>query len=232
MEISIAHQQMEAAVSLIIGLGTGVVYDFSGVLRRRFILKVFTYLFDLIYCVALGGVYFLVGYGPGGGRLRLFMLVFILIGSVLYFLLLSKVMNKILEFFADFLGFIFRCLLMPFKWAGLAAKKVKETVINVFLYLSKWYIIYNRVSIPLVKRRNIGKRRREASHETKEGRYYYKDRYSDIDRLRYGLDDQSSHKGQGSRSRKGRTDTGGRGQSRRKRRVELRNSAYKRSADN
>ncbi len=101
MEISITHQQMEAAISLVIGFGTGIVYDFFGVLRRRFILKIFTYLFDLLFCLLLGCVYFLVGYGPGGGRLRLFMLAFILLGCVLYFLLLSKFMNRLLELFVQ-----------------------------------------------------------------------------------------------------------------------------------
>jgi hypothetical protein len=232
MEISITHQQMEAAISLVIGFGTGIVYDFFGVLRRRFILKIFTYLFDLLFCLLLGCVYFLVGYGPGGGRLRLFMLAFILLGCVLYFLLLSKFMNRLLELFADFLGFIIKCLLMPFKWACIAAKKIRETMKNIFLYSSKWFIIYNRVTVPLEKRRNIGKKRREAVHENEEGRYFYKDRYSGIDSVRYGLVDRSSVKDQGSRSRKSFADAGGRGKDRLKRRYEIRNRAYKRSADN
>jgi hypothetical protein len=214
MEISIAHQQMEALISLAIGLGTGVFYDFLGIFRRRLKLRIFTYLFDLLFCLVLGCVFFLIGYGPGGGRLRLFMLFFLILGCVLYFLLFSKLFGGFLDLLADLVEWLIHCLLLPFVLIVRLLKKIREILKNIFHYLSKWFNIYNRVTIPLDKWRKAGKTREEAyceDEEDGEGRHYYKDRHTDTDRVRHSVSDQSSCKNRRGRKGKNRADASGRG---------------------
>lgn len=217
MELSIAQQELEAIISLLTGFGAGMLYDFLGVIRRRLKKAVFSYIFDLLFCIAVGCIFFIVGYGPGGGKLRLFMLVFIVIGCILYFILLSRIFGKLLSSLADFFVFLIRCLLMPFIWFVRLLKKTTKIIKNIFIYLSKWFIIYNRVFIPLRKWEKSAGRRKEAHHEEQKSEYNYEAGSSDFNGIRYGDFDKTEHN-----DKRGRSGNGGNRKSgRRKERVHI-----------
>ncbi|NLL38652.1 MAG: hypothetical protein GX254_03570 [Clostridiales bacterium] len=190
-------------ISLATGFGTGILYDFLGVIRRRLKPAAFGYILDLLFCVAVGFAFFAIGYGPGGGRLRLFMLVFIVLGCLLYFFLLSRVIGGFLSKMTDFIIYMIHCLLMPFVWLYRFFGKTKKIIKNLFIYLSKWFIIYKRVSVPLDKWRKSAGGRKEARHETQKSKFIYKSGGSGSGGIHYGDFNQTAHVNKRSRSEYG-----------------------------
>lgn len=191
-------------ISLAAGFGTGILYDFLGVIRRRLKRAVFSYILDLLFCAAVGFIFFVIGYGPGGGKLRLFMLAFIVLGCLLYFLLLSRVIGGFLWHLTDFLLYLVHCLFMPFVWLGRLVKKIEKIIKNIFIYLSKWFIIYNRVSVSLSKWKKSAGDRKEERRETQKGKLVYEIGGSHSGGIYYGDSDRTAYINKRSGSKNGK----------------------------
>jgi hypothetical protein len=161
MSINITKQTAEAAYALLLGGVLGVLYDFLGMYRRAAVtlksstvnagrinvlngkrgrrLSTFTstLLFDLLFCVLSGAGFFMLGYGPGGGKLRLFLLLFIAAGAALYFKFFSRFIRKLLELLTYAVVRIFRLLIInPIRWVIKIHKKFTNSAKNN-LQLSK-----------------------------------------------------------------------------------------------
>jgi hypothetical protein len=119
MEIYVTSQAIEILYALGFGVCAGVLYDFLAVLRRSAKLAVsrvvIAAIFDVVFCVLCGVGFFMLGYGPGNGRLRLFSLLFALPGTTLYFLLLSRFVTGILNILLTLTRRIICLILTPFK---------------------------------------------------------------------------------------------------------------------
>lgn len=165
-------QLRQAAVSLTAGAAAGLVYDFLAVLRRD-TGTVGALILDSLFALLMAAGLFLIGYGPGGGELRLFMLAFLLAGMALYFALLGgrtrRIMTKIYAFGLR----VVDKLLWPAKKVYIFLKKVKKFAKKAFQKLKKWYTLYGRTIIPDRRAKNEKGER----YETQKSRLDHEDSY-------------------------------------------------------
>ncbi len=98
MELSVKYQLFQLACSCLVGLASGVIYDFFRVLRRR--LKAAAML-DGLFWIAMLLTLFTLGMDIGEGSLHIFMLAFTVLGFASYMILFSSAIltlfNKIAE---------------------------------------------------------------------------------------------------------------------------------------
>ena len=174
MEISIPQQLLQAAASLSLGFAAGFLYDFFRVIRLRLKLKIVTLFIDLVFWLICGGALFLLGMSLGEGEVRIFMILLGLLGGGIYFASVSRLTQKLCEKLADFLHFIAVCLLKPFVFMGLAAKKFFNFAKKAFKYYDKWYKIkYSRVDSRSLRKNPPRVRKERDTGETQKGRYFY-----------------------------------------------------------
>ena len=124
MGVDILLQLRQSAVSLIAGAAAGLVYDFLAVLRRDTGM-VGALILDSLFALLMSAGLFLIGYGPGRGELRLFMLAFMLAGMALYFACMGGRARRIMAKIYSFLLRVLEKLLLPVKKVYIFLKKVK-----------------------------------------------------------------------------------------------------------
>ena len=165
-------QLRQAAVSLAAGAAAGLVYDLLAVLRKD-TGAVGAMVLDSLFAVLVAAGLFLIGYGPGEGELRLFMLAFMLAGMALYFALMGgrarRVMTKIYAFCLR----VVDKLLWPAKKLYIFLKKVKKIAKKAFQKLKKWYTLYGRTIMPDRRAKNEKGER----YETQKSRLDHEDSY-------------------------------------------------------
>ena len=113
MELSIFWQISEAAGSFLLGSSAGLFYDFLKVIRHRMKNSLVTFLLDMVFWTVVGFAVFLFGMIAGGGKLRLFMLLFAFLGGLLYLRFLSAYTTAALNAFLDFLLMLWGYLTLP-----------------------------------------------------------------------------------------------------------------------
>ncbi len=101
MDLPVYLQLRQAALSFAVGVAAALVYDLFAVLRSGAKLR---FLPDAAFCAFLAAAYYFLGAEIGGGRLRLFMLVFIFLGMLGYFGLSGGKMRRL--FFRIFTVFV------------------------------------------------------------------------------------------------------------------------------
>lgn len=106
MELPIALQLMQAAVSSGVGVGLGIVYDLLRALRWEWPRGKHP-ADGLFWCVTVTALY-LLGMSAGRGQLRIFMVCCAGLGGTGYFLLLSPVLFPQFRRGTGFLGKILR----------------------------------------------------------------------------------------------------------------------------
>jgi hypothetical protein len=145
MEVYISAQALEALYAFIIGAAAGVLYDLLTVLSKKVKATVnrvvITSVFDLIFCIIVGAWFFMLGYGPGNGRLRLLWILFAIPGSVLYFLFLSKPVTIALDYITRFIWLTLQAVLFPFRMVKKFIKFIAVSSKNLLQYLYKWFTI-------------------------------------------------------------------------------------------
>lgn len=141
MEIAVSRQLYEAGTALLFGCMAGIVYDVMRIIRRRLPWGWLTFLLDLVFSLGCGGGLFILGLSAGGGRQRLFMVIFACIGGVFYFTAVSRLILAILGIIADILEKILLITLRPFEAMWRGVKKFYFLLKNVFHYERKWYKI-------------------------------------------------------------------------------------------
>ncbi len=124
MEISVEGQALELLLGLALGVAAGFLYDLLGVFRRRIGLSALTHLLDLLFWLSVIAAVFALYMLAGGGKFRLWTLLFAIVTATLYFLTVSRFTRGAAELLADILAFFFQLLLWPFRQLGRFAKKI------------------------------------------------------------------------------------------------------------
>ena len=99
MAIHVTEQLRTFLLSILLGLGAGVLYDLLRAVRLRH--PRLTAPLDLLYCQAVGLAVFLFVLRQSDGQLRGFILLGGLGGGVLFFSLLSRPLRPVWDFWMD-----------------------------------------------------------------------------------------------------------------------------------
>ena len=100
------------------GIFGGVLMDILRVLRRnRKVCDIVVYLEDFVYWLVLGGLVIWLSYTLDTGTIRMYMILGLFLGMIIYFLTLTKVMYKVFDFVCRYLLRLIRWILNKFKGA-------------------------------------------------------------------------------------------------------------------
>jgi hypothetical protein len=138
MDISLISQTAEFALALLLGAGLGFVYDCMRIARGRIPLRGVTAALDMLFWAVCAGASFWFAMSVGGGKLRLFAMLAIALGIIVYFSLLSVFVRAVGFVIADGIIELFRVVFRP---VFAVLKKINKIFIKTFSFLLKWRII-------------------------------------------------------------------------------------------
>lgn len=136
MAAALDKQALALALALVLGILTGVCYDFFRPLRRESG-RVSAAIQDALFCIIAGGGLFLFAMGADNGRMGVWELTAVLIGFLLYMHTLSA---PILAFFTlafHFLKKIVGSCKIFLKKTALLAKKFFQKAVECFIIKRK-----------------------------------------------------------------------------------------------
>ena len=100
------------------GIVGGILLDLLRVLRRnRKVNDFIVYLEDFVYWLVIGGMVIWLSYTLDTGAIRMYMILGLFLGMLIYFLTLTKVMYKVFDFVCRYLLRLIRWILDKFKGA-------------------------------------------------------------------------------------------------------------------
>ena len=125
------------------GLGTalGLVYDLFRILRRRVRLPLLGSALDLLFWALVTAGLFLYAIAAGGGQLRIYMVLALFLGAVVYFLALSRPALFLAGLVADGIAFLWKLCTFPLVLLGHVSKKIEKVAKKHFHYGRRWYNI-------------------------------------------------------------------------------------------
>lgn len=174
MGISVENQVLQTAISLLVGLGIGFIYDACRIIRTACANFCVTVVCDIIFWLIFAGALFTMGMGPSHGEMRLYLIIVCLIGSGLYFLFFGKYARIAVRYFlrmlCDFVLFITLPLVKLIK----IAKKFGLFFISLFSRVGKWFTITSKNLTTLIhSKKPVDKTQSgELEDENKTCRYY------------------------------------------------------------
>ncbi|MBU5625710.1 spore cortex biosynthesis protein YabQ [Oscillibacter sp. MSJ-2] len=167
MEITITGQLQLFLVSIGLGLSIALLYDLFRAVRLRFPRT--TRPLDALMCLLAAVAVFLFCLSSGG-ELRLYLLLGISGGAVLYFCLLSELLRPIWSFWVDNMVDLVKLTAIPLHIVKNFFKKTLRHGKNLFHFLLKWDTIWNYKWTLLWVRRKGGGRVGRKGKETEKGR--------------------------------------------------------------
>ena len=141
MEISIAEQAAAFAGAILLGFAIGVFYDLLRLFRVRLPIPFLGSVLDLLFWGAVVTSLFLYVTGATGGQMRIYVLLSVFGGAVVYFLTLSAWILSFGNLIADAIAFLGRLMKLPFRFLHFCGKKFEKNLKNLFLYRRKWFRI-------------------------------------------------------------------------------------------
>lgn len=141
MEISIAEQASAFAGAILLGFAIGVLYDLLRLFRVRLPIPFLGPVLDLLFWGAVVAALFLYATGATGGQMRIYVLLSVFGGAVVYFLTLSAWVLGLGHLIADGIALLGRIMKLPFLFLRFCAKKIEKNFKNLFLYRRKWFRI-------------------------------------------------------------------------------------------
>lgn len=132
MKISVTYELVTFAYMLLLGIVSGVIFDFFRVLRKN-IPKTFAIvaISDALFWGLSAVCFFWMIWHVTYGELRVYMFIGISLGIIFYFLLLTKTIiwafTALFKFFLTIFKLIFKILLTPLKFLD---KMLLETFIG------------------------------------------------------------------------------------------------------
>lgn len=115
------------------GIGLGILFDFFRALRKTFKTPDFvTYIEDIIYWILAGIIVLYNIWFFNDGEIRIYMILGILIGAMIYTLTLSSIFIKINHFVMSkikiILTFIYKIFKIPLKFINNIVNKLKKLI--------------------------------------------------------------------------------------------------------
>lgn len=132
MGIYITEQVRLFVLSVLLGFGLGALYDVLGAVRKRW--QMLTAVLDIGYCLCLLGSLFLFTLRQAQGQLRLFVVLGIVGGCVLFFTGLSPWLRPVWGFWVDCLVLLGEILAIPGKICGKIIKKLENFSKKLFYF--------------------------------------------------------------------------------------------------
>jgi len=101
------------------GMMGGIFFDLLRITRRnRRIGDIVVYLEDIIFWLLLGAGVIWLSYVTDAGQIRIYMIVALFLGMIIYFLTLTKLIYKVLDFTCRYLVWLFGLIFKIFKGAN------------------------------------------------------------------------------------------------------------------
>lgn len=120
----IDNQAYLFTIFVINGVLIGILFDFFRILRKVFKTSDFvTYIEDIIFWILTGIIFIYSMYKFCDGELRIFMIIGIMIGTLIYMLTISQILIKVLTIIINFLK---RIIIIPLKIIYNISKKMKK----------------------------------------------------------------------------------------------------------
>lgn len=138
MEIPVAEQAAAFAGAILLGFAVGVLYDILRLFRLRLPIPFLGPVLDLLFWVAVVAALFLYAASATGGRMRIYVLLSVFGGAVVYFVTLSAWVMSLGNLIADGAAFLARLVKLPVLFLQACAKKIEKNLKNLFLYRRKW----------------------------------------------------------------------------------------------
>ena len=108
--------------AVVLGGALGLVYDLFRLLRRRLGWRALGILLDLLYWPLAVAALFVYVVAAGDGVVRLYLMLGVAAGGILYFLFLSWAALLIGGWIADLTAFLWTLILCPVRWFQKALK--------------------------------------------------------------------------------------------------------------
>ena len=101
------------------GIAGGIFFDILRVFRHNRKVHDFTvYLEDILFWLTLGGGVIWLSYVLDAGQIRIYMIIAVFLGMLIYFLTLTKVTYKVLDLICRYLVWLIRFIARIFKGAN------------------------------------------------------------------------------------------------------------------
>ena len=128
------------------GTFIGLLFDFFRILRKSFKTANFiTYIEDIIFWIISGISIIFLMYRFSNGELRIYMLLGLVFGIMIYMLALSKLVitffMSIIDFIKKIFRVIFSIIIIPFNIILKICKKLIKNIKNMKEFGKKWRII-------------------------------------------------------------------------------------------
>lgn len=141
MTEDIIKQSTALLEGIFLGLATGVLYDMMRVLRARVKIPLLGHFLDLLFWFLVTFTIFVWSQQAWGGRIRLYGVLALTLGAVLYFFTFTAITQWIGFCLADFTQFLAKVIWFPVASMICLEKKFKKILKNLFLFWQKWYRI-------------------------------------------------------------------------------------------
>ncbi len=98
------------------GMISGCIFDLFRCKRKNFkTSNVFVYIEDLLFWIIIGGIALYTSYIAANGQVRVYMLISMLLGAMIYFLTFSKICYKVFETLCRYIKRLLEVFLKIFK---------------------------------------------------------------------------------------------------------------------
>ena len=169
MEKTLASQLIEAAAVLLCGMGLGLVYQTLSCIRARHG-RLASALCDVMFCLIAAASLFLMGMGPGGGELRLYMPAAAAGGAAVYFLLFGSSVRPLLARGLDTLEKMWAAAAPPIGYIGKILVSGLKNLKNIFSRAGKRFTMI--LSKKTAQQKTAGYAE-DSENETQKSKYIY-----------------------------------------------------------
>ena len=138
MELSVAQQASSLVGAILLGFAIGVLYDLLRLLRVRLHIPCLGSVLDFLFWVAVVVALFLFAANATSGQMRIYVLLSVFGGAIVYFVTLSVWILSLGNLIADGMAFLGRLMKLPICFLFFCAKKLEKNLKNLFLYRRKW----------------------------------------------------------------------------------------------
>ena len=126
MGISLEEQAYALLQAVLLGGALGLLYDVFRVIRVRVRLRLVGGALDLLFWLVVTAALFWHAVSAQGGEVRIYMVLAVFAGAVVYFLLCSRWVLKAGYLTADFLGVLWHIATLPVRGLLALCKKIRK----------------------------------------------------------------------------------------------------------